>query len=190
MKGITFKILKTLEDGAISIADMMAIVSVMGSDSRYSTTQNNLRKVREAHALSSERRTELQVIYNTIYRLKRSGLISGKNSKLRLTVLGREKVAGYAMPEFVDRKVRYDKSDSKELIVFSFDIPERERHKRHWLRTVLSNLDFRMLQQSVWVGNFKLPEELIEDLKRFEMIKYVEILSVGRKGTIKDYELP
>ena len=76
---------------------------------------------------------------------------------------------------------------SDEVIIVSFDVPERRRHWRDWLRFQLASLGLQKLQLSVWIGKVKLPEEFLEDLKKFQLLTYVHILSVGKKGTLKDY---
>ena len=59
----------------------------------------------------------------------------------------------------------YEKFPSKEVVIFSFDIPEKERVKRAWVRGVLKNLGFTMIQQSVWLGKGPLPKQFTERLQ-------------------------
>ncbi len=66
-----------------------------------------------------------------------------------------------------------------------FDIPEKESAQRAWLREVLKNLKFTMLQKSVWVGNSSLPEEFMNDLRARGIDKFVEILAVTKSGTLR-----
>ena len=80
----------------------------------------------------------------------------------------------------------YPKLPSPSSIIISFDIPEKEKHKRAWLRSVLRNLDYKILHASVWIGNNALPKELLNDCKRMDMTNYIHIFSVFRKGTIAE----
>ncbi|MFA5736870.1 MAG: hypothetical protein WCX70_02075 [Candidatus Paceibacterota bacterium] len=63
-------------------------------------------------------------------------------------------------------------------IIISFDIPELNRSARSWLRRALYNLDFTMLQHSVWLGPSPLPEEFIIDLKIKEIFKCLKFFTV------------
>ncbi len=78
----------------------------------------------------------------------------------------------------------YDSSPDSVLKVIAYDIPARENRKRTWLRSVLKNLDFKMLQRSVWIGKRKIPEALIKDLRQRNMSDYVQIWGVDKGGTL------
>jgi len=68
--------------------------------------------------------------------------------------------------------------------IVSFDIPERERKKRHWIREELLGLGYRPLQKSVWIGYAPLPEDFFEDLDLLTLRNHIQIFSVNKKGTI------
>lgn len=129
-----------------------------------------------------------------IYRLKKEGLIAyDKNSEnkkiIRLTALGKIAIRKNKLQklDFLPlRKYKQEKDQTIKIIIF--DIPERERRKRDWLRGTLLSLGFTMLQKSVWVGRSKIPEAFLRDLKTLEMLKYVEIFSIGKTGTLKKIE--
>lgn len=80
----------------------------------------------------------------------------------------------------------YKKEDKKSLIIMSFDIPEKLRRKRNWLREVLRNLGFNMIHQSVWIGKSKIPKHMIDDLERIKILEFVEILEISKTGTLKN----
>ena len=79
----------------------------------------------------------------------------------------------------------YEKESSERVTIVIFDIPEKERRKRDWLRAVLKNLGLKMIQKSVWIGKVKIPEALIKDLKRLNLIECVEIFEVSRTGSLE-----
>jgi DNA-binding transcriptional regulator PaaX len=80
--------------------------------------------------------------------------------------------------------INYSKEKSDKLIIVIFDVPEKERHKRNWLRSVLASLDFKFLQQSVWIGKTKIPKEFLNDLRDQKMLDYVHIFKISKSGTI------
>ena len=129
-----------------------------------------------------------------LYRLKKEGLVEEKISSrgkiLKLTGIGKNFLAkllhvkrGEALPP-----KRYKKQESKELKIITFDIPERDRKKRRWLRGALFNLGFAMLQKSVWTGNAEIPEPFLNDLRVLRLLPHVEIFSVSKKGTLEKIE--
>ncbi len=78
----------------------------------------------------------------------------------------------------------YPKVESSRVIIVMFDIPEKMRRKRAWLRSVLKNLGFEKVQQSVWKGTNKIPRRLLQDLERFSMMNYVDIFEATKLGTL------
>lgn len=81
-------------------------------------------------------------------------------------------------------KKDYKLEKDKSLILVVFDIPEKMRPKRDWLRDVLVRLNFSMLQKSVWLGRGKLPQSFIADLKEYGLLPHIEILLIAKAGTI------
>ncbi len=131
-----------------------------------------------------------QKFYSVLNRLKNQGLIQKKNIAKkgtiwkitkngleRLKLIKKEKI-------FYKRSINYEKESDDKFRIVIFDIPEKERHKRSWLRAVLASLSFSMLQQSVWIGKNKVPEQLLYDLKKHEMLPYVQIFEISKRGTI------
>lgn len=80
--------------------------------------------------------------------------------------------------------INYPTIKSKHKIIVVFDIAEKEKHKREWLRQVLKNLEFKILQKSVWIGTTQLPIDLITDLERLEIAESVKIFSIFEEGNI------
>lgn len=72
----------------------------------------------------------------------------------------------------------------QEKIVIVFDIPEKRRNERMLLRFEFLALEFKRLQQSVWIGCGPLPADFITYLKDHDLLSCVHIFSVNKKGTI------
>ena len=81
---------------------------------------------------------------------------------------------------------QYPKENSTSFTIVTFDIREREQHKRSWLRRVLKNLRFTMLQKSVWIGKVKIPEQLLADLYQLDLLRFIEILEITKSGTLRN----
>lgn len=128
---------------------------------------------------------ELQRFYALLNKLKNQGLIKKKQSKngslWNITKRGFEKLGLINK----NKKPEYDSIKDNKVKVITFDIPERERRKRAWLREALTAQGFSMLHQSVWVGKNKIPEQFLVDLRDMELLNYIHILEVSASGTIR-----
>ena len=113
-----------------------------------------------------------------VSRLKKEGLIEKRGLIFSLTAKG---FAFLKKPE----KLGYKKEESSSVILVTFDIPEKMRRHRDWLRERLKRLDFNMLRQSVWIGTNKVPVEMIRDMRTAHILKYVDIVEITQKGTIE-----
>ncbi|MCK9187466.1 MAG: CRISPR-associated endonuclease Cas2 [Candidatus Colwellbacteria bacterium] len=192
-KSIKRAILFTLEIGGFLVSDLIAIAL-----SPYGSSQSNISNKSEdvidlmfGNLPSKTEKFEEKNIKNVIYKLKKDGLIEYKNNqkglKIILTTEGKnilEKAKKSALPDFKKYKKEAPNSDKSSKIII-FDIPEKERRKRAWLRSAITNLGFKQLQQSVWAGNKAIPKSFLKDLKDLRILKFVEIFSIDKLGTIK-----
>ena len=68
--------------------------------------------------------------------------------------------------------------------LITFDIPEKHRKQRQWLRTTLISCGFKFLQRSVFLGWRPIPEDVIQEINRRRMSRYIHIVSVQKTGTL------
>ncbi len=125
-----------------------------------------------------------------IYGLKKDELIKERVKEKKkyffLTEKGKEKIL--ELEEGIKNKLpknNYEPKNSERFSIVVFDVPENERRKRDWIRNVLKNLKFRMVQKSVWIGKVKISKELIDDLFKLKMDEYVEIFEISKAGSLK-----
>lgn len=194
MRGdLIFKILEILESAVFTTADLLDVFT-----SGYSESYRKAQKImiygpqyREPLVNSwRERYEKNKRFYNLLYRLEKQGLIQknkarGQSSWL-ITKKGKEKLnylREWQRKLIPKRSYKIEKSGGLKIVIF--DIPEKYRHKRRWLRDALARLNFSLLQKSVWAGKSKLPQNFLADLKEFEILSYVEIFSVNKTGSIK-----
>jgi|SRR3989344_1635658 len=186
MRGdITSKILKATVKGVGQAADVIATILESGYGASYYKLERNLCKGQNKRELNKIRAREEQKLHSRIYKLKKEGFIISGKKGLSITFRGIKKLDdlnnsfSHSVP-FID----YSKESSEETVIISFDIPEKEKYKRNWLRKTLMALGFSMLQKSVWIGNVKLPEKFINHLKEMRIFNYIEISSIKRGGTV------
>lgn len=70
---------------------------------------------------------------------------------------------------FVPKKLK----DACLMVIF--DIPESQRHKRRWFRTLLRELRFTRLQQSVWVSEYESRHILSAGILEHKLEKHVRV---------------
>ena len=112
--------------------------------------------------------------------LKKEGFVASINSR---------KKAMWCITEKGLKRVRSSQGQTKKhedgiTRIVSFDIPEKHRKKRRWIREELLGLGYKPLQKSVWVGFSPLPEDFFEDLDLFSLKEHIHIFSVDKKGTM------
>lgn len=188
------KILETIGDLAISAVDLSDAILSSGYGASFSKLEYEFSKrQKERYTKSIERnfkRQEKQKYYNLVYYLKKSGLIKeGKKDNRKIFILtkkGKEKLFSLRrrkkdeLPRF-----SYQKEKGDKFTIVIFDVPEIKKRKRNWLRAALKNLDFKMIQKSVWLGKVKIPKEFLDHLYKMELIDCVEIFEISKTGSLE-----
>ena len=202
---ITIRTLEILGKAALCAADIFDIFASGKFTYKFSRTKEEHAKAHKrsrtrsqemANAIDSLR--ERQRLHILLHSLEKQGLITKGGEKRRFVFSITEKGAAkcrawkkaasgslHQRAKKIDAPTRYEMKPSPHPIILSFDIPEREKNKRIWLRSALRNLEFKMLHRSVWIGENMLPKELVREISRLRMQRYVHVFSVIRKGTIK-----
>ncbi len=190
------KILEAIAEAGDDMIDCGAAFLRAGYGASSRGMQYQLDKIQrekeKRRVVAAEERRAFERFRHMLYGLERDGLATksdGRNGKWKITNKGevemeklreRMKKIG-ATPSILD----YEREESGQLVIVAFDIPEKQRTKRDWLRAVLQHLGFKMLQRSVWFGKIKIPRELPEDLRRLGLIDAVEVLAISKTGSLR-----
>ena len=184
------RILETFVDLALFPIDSVEVLLSAGYNPKLSRLEYERTKISRRR---SNRRFENTEQFNKFRRLqiyvsklKNQGLLcesKEKDGKLILSKTGQEKLMELT---FQAKYRNYKKEKINHTLIVAFDIPENERGKRDWLRDVLKELGFKMIQRSFWVGDIKFPQELLTDLERLNMLDFVQVLAVTKSGTLKN----
>lgn len=123
-----------------------------------------------------------------LYDLKKEGLITPTNSpgkSYKLTHLGSAWIKKFSLAPNLPPK-NYSVSNQQEtaITVISYDIPEKLRIYRDWLRDVLRNLKLNPVHQSMYIGKVKLPPDFIKDIVQLKLDKYIEVFEITKAGTL------
>lgn len=196
MSKIIERTLEVLQEKAEITADLIDIVLAGKTGYMREARRSFLYGPRKFKHDWAELYKKRQSFYSLLTQLKRDGLITkkkaGSSTFWHITRKGvnnfaRRKQDHLREKESLPRK-KYFKNPRKELVIVSFDVPEKTRGKRDWLRSNLVSLGFEKLQKSVWIGTHGVPREFINDLRTINLLSCVHILSVGRRGTIAQME--
>lgn len=133
-----------------------------------------------------------QQFYHTLNHLKRQGLVvskSGKEgSRWVLTQRGQDRYKTHRQlrndPFSISSSV-FSKPEGAGITIVSYDIPEKERRKRTWIRTCLVEMGCERIQQSVWVAHGTIDEDFLHALRERDLLGSVHVFAVTKQGTIK-----
>lgn len=121
--------------------------------------------------LSQQKRLKVRSVESAYYRAIKSGLIEmDYRNYPRLTDKGRLQVKRFEPTEL---------PRNAQLIII-FDIPEEERNKRSHLRTLLRELSFVKIQQSVWASRYDHRELINAEVEEYGLEPYVQIYEAVR----------
>jgi len=117
-------------------------------------------------------------ISRSLQRLKKKGLVKFINEEWSITEQGEEL-------NIKESLIYFEKltTHSHQLLIM-FDIPEKERYKRNWLRSQLKIYDYKMLQGSVWLGPGPLPKEFLNYLKKKDINKHILVFKTQKQITL------
>ncbi len=124
---------------------------------------------------------------STLQRLKQQGLVSSmghyRDTRWKITRKGKTFLAKI----YADAKDPYDLAPEDGMVhIVTFDIPEKIRGKRDWLREQLFACGYRLLQRSVFTGARPLPDAFIRRVDEMRIGKYLHIASLRQTGTIRE----
>ena len=112
-----------------------------------------------------------QVFNNNLCRLKKKGILDFDFEKN--VVINKNSLVLHTCFTKIKEKPT---GDTKVMVLF--DIPEKKRKTRNWLRSQLKLWDFEMLQQSVWLGKGPLPKKFIARLRLLDISECVKIFKI------------
>lgn len=120
--------------------------------------------------VKERRKLNRQVFNNNLYRLNKKGVFDLNSNDI---IFNKNTLKRHILFTKIQTKPA---GDTKVMVLF--DIPEKKRKIRNWLRLQLKLWDFEMLQQSVWLGKGSLPKEFTVRLQLLNIQKCVKIFNV------------
>ena len=122
----------------------------------------------------------------TLQRLKKQGLVasSGTQKTTRWNITKKGTKLLNKKPSLFSHIDHLLPQKDGVIRLVSFDIPEKQRNKRDWLRKELLACDYSFLHRSVFMGKRPLPDDLLHAIQDLALTKYIHIVSIGKAGTI------
>lgn len=119
----------------------------------------------------------------TLSRLKKKGLVKNTKGKWSISNEGKDFLNSIRsnIKRFFPSHKASTKSEKQTIVIF--DIPEKKRRYRDWLRSELIAFGFEPVQKSVWFGP-ALPREFIEYLDQAGILEYLRFFKVSESDLI------
>ena len=148
-------------------------------DSFFPAKYPEARVWRQILGLDNSYKFSKQTFHSILQRLQKQKLVARNIEGWYITDLGKKFIHKV---NYNTRPVLLPEDGVIRLVIF--DIPERDRKKRLWLRIELASCGYEILQKSVWLGRRPLPQYFLEALEELSLRKFVHIVSVERAGTL------
>ena len=182
------KILEILQAQAEATVDLIDIMTSGYGESYRKVRRGMKYGPREFKTDWADTYRENQIFYSLLNQLKQQGFIEKKNNIAKkgsiwhITKKGREKLRA---SKNISAKDRYGGTKDGKIRIIIYDIPEKNRKHRDWLRHILEGIDFSLLQESVWLGTTTVSEELFGEMRQRDIVRYVHIFEISKSGTVK-----
>lgn len=121
--------------------------------------------------VQKRRKLGRQAFNNNLYRLQKKGILNFDASKD--IIINKKVLESCTLFRNIEEKPI---GDQKVMVLF--DVPEKKRKMRNWLRSQLKLWDFEILQQSVWMGKGLLPKEFTKRLRLMNIYDGVKIFRI------------
>jgi DNA-binding transcriptional regulator PaaX len=110
-------------------------------------------------------------------RLSSRGLVQSSSKGWFLTNKGKDFRRSSQLLDYFPSP--FNDSSSPNTII-AFDIPEKRKHVRNWLRNQIKIFGYKMLQQSLWIGPGPLPEKFLKRLEDLKIRKNIKTFRINR----------
>ena len=124
-------------------------------------------------------------LYTILSRMKTNGLLKREDYKWSITSAGRKFLdkSNSGIKKFFRLEKVIDNREKPKRLIIIFDIPEKKKRYREWLRLELVGFGFTLIQKSVWLGP-ALPKEFVEYLSEIGLLKHIRFFRADEKDLI------
>jgi DNA-binding transcriptional regulator PaaX len=124
---------------------------------------------RQIYGIPREVQISRSQVNNAVTKLKQHGWIEKKiiNDKVYYAITKQGKTQA-----LIYNSKTFSRTRGKTSTIVIFDIPEEKRTFRNFVRRLLQNMDFTMLQRSVFITPYILPEDFYTLLREMKLLEY------------------
>lgn len=140
------------------------------------------RNTRRFHSIIRERkfnRYKKESVRVALSRLHTKGYVNSSALGWSITKKGKRHSQKTYLLSYIVSPFAENPSSS---MIISFDIPEKDRFARHWLRNQIKIFGYKMLQQSLWIGPGPLPLSFLKRLDDLSIRKNIKTFKITKKN--------
>jgi DNA-binding transcriptional regulator PaaX len=115
----------------------------------------------------------------TLSRLHKKGYVGNSSLGWLITKKGKTYFKNKKLLDYITSP--FEENSSAHTII-SFDIPEKNRFIRYWLRNQIKIFGYKMLQQSLWIGPGPLPPSFLKRLEDLNIRKNIKTFKITKKN--------
>ena len=141
------------------------------------------RNTRLFHKILHERefkRYKKESVGVALSRLHKKGYVENSSSGWSATRKGRKYLKRTRLLSYIASPFEKNPPDNT---IIAFDIPEKNRIIRSWLRNQIKIFGYKMLQQSLWIGPGPLPSSFLKRLENLNIRKNIKTFKITKKSS-------
>ncbi len=112
-----------------------------------------------------------------IYYLKRNNYIKAKALENKKGFMLTKEGISKALKASFEAGEKQKRNDGKWAMII-FDVPQKHPKARNLLKSILTNLGYKLLQQSVWVTPYNVSKTTEELLQLHDLERYVKVFLI------------
>jgi len=150
---------------------------VIGSTAKPITMKNFLPGVENPIYKKYRKERGRKEFSKLIYYLKQKGYIKSKNLENKSGIILTKDGISKALKASFKLGDKSKRKDGKWVMLI-FDIPQKNRKARNLLKSILINLGYKLLQQSVWISPYDVSEKTEKLLQAYFLDNFVKIFII------------
>lgn len=124
---------------------------------------------------------------STLSRLLKTGKLKRKENTILLTNSGQsDSLLAYIDAESSLYRINFFQKWDNAWRIVLFDIPEKKRQYRDYLRKILKKVGFKEMQRSIWINPYPVPSFLSEILYSVEIKSYIRFITTDSLNNDND----
>lgn len=116
----------------------------------------------------------------SLSRLSKKGYIGNSESGWSITEKGKKYIKNTRLLSYIASPFGENSLDDT---IIAFDIPEKNRMVRNWLRNQIKIFGYKMLQQSLWLGPGPLPPLFMKRLEDLKIRKNIKTFKLTKRNS-------